>query len=72
MIIGDCLIRRDLIPEIVAGWQDEIEFYFNCRNHGLPYGGGWATHPAHIIDLLNACDSVLAEKQKKAINGKTG
>jgi len=55
-------IRRRDIPDYLTPDLYDCLDLFNCFElFGLPFAGGWAEQPAHVIDILSA----LKEEARK-------
>lgn len=57
MILKGYEIERDKVPEyfsseVMAG----IEFYMTYKTLGMPYAGGWAEQPCHVIDIIKTLE----------------
>ena len=56
--------------------NDMLQFYVDFQLLGLPFTGGWAEQPAHVIDIIKALKeedgAILDEKRPQQGAGGDG
>lgn len=46
--------------------------YYNTKNHGLPFSGGWAEQPYYVIDAMNILDNESIKIKNKEVENNKG
>lgn len=56
------------IPDYVDGeLYSAVNLWNRWKSFGLPFGGGWAEQPAHVVDAIEAVEHGIRE-----YNGRHG
>lgn len=63
-------IWEDEIPSILHDREiiNMINLYVRTKRWGLPFGGGWASQPFWVIEILDALEEAEIEYGKRTIN----
>jgi len=64
MVIGDVIIRRGDIKEIILEWATVVYDYYRFKRYGQPYQTGWRDWPQIVLWKLDALAEAEAEYQK--------
>lgn len=68
LVADEYKVERRRIPEYFGEdfWHN-LRTWDVCREHGLPYPGGWATHPTVLIQMLQLFDAAKAKITNKKV-----
>jgi hypothetical protein len=72
MVMRGCDIEvwRDRIPEYLSiEYKTEVQFFWQYKNLGWPYVGGWAEQPAQLVDIVFLLESENGKRIKAFQNG---
>ena len=66
--LGDNSIRSNRIPQLFSPYFWEcVAIWRRYRTLGLPYAGGWAEQPAHLIRIIELFENCYEQEQAKEI-----
>lgn len=64
-------VERRLIPSYFTEENAaKIAFFWQYKNLGWPYSGGWAEQPGHIVDVVMTLEQELGRRAKPEGGGQ--
>lgn len=57
--------RREIPPLFTDSFWKAVQIWQRWRKLGMPFSGGWAEQPTHIVEIIDMLESMCKEWENK-------